>query len=302
MSGPRNARTTSKGRTYIHPRTGETAWSVTTLLQGCPKPALVYWSAKVVAEFAVANRTTIDAMLGGVALRVPKDRKKGDGSEIGVVSDPDAVQAAVEYLKSAPWRDRDRKANVGTAVHQEIEAYILGTPRPEVAPELRPYLDAFHRFLTDYQPEFEMSEGTVWNRTESYAGTLDWIARITVRGVPVTILADTKTGKDIYPEVALQLALYRNAEFVLMPDGSEVPMPRVDGAVVLHLCPERPEGYRLIPVQTDEAVFRSALYVREVFRWIDEAQKGVLGLPAAGPDTLAWTFVHAAGDVIEEAA
>lgn len=299
MSTPRHARSTSRGRTYVHPRTGETAWSVTTLLQGCPKPALPYWSAKVAAEWAVANNRVITGLLSAVSIRVPKDRKSGD--PIGVVSDPDAVAAAVDMIKSAPWRDRDRKANIGTAVHHEIEAYILGAPRPDVAPELRPHMDAFHRFLDEWHPEFLMSEGTVWSRTESYAGTLDWIARITTAAGVLTVLGDTKTGRDIYPDTALQCALYRHAEFVLLPDGTEVPMPATDGAVVLHITPESDPPYRLIPVQSDEAVYRAALYVREVFRWIDETSKGAIGMPAAGPDTLAWTFVQRA-DATEEAA
>jgi hypothetical protein len=87
-------------------------------------------------------------------------------------------------------------------------------------------------------------------------------------------LLDMKTGKGVYPEVALQLAAYRNAEFIGLADGSEAEMPDVDACAVLHL-PEA-GGYELVDVRADADVFRTFLYVREVFRWQNEASKSVI--------------------------
>lgn len=277
MSGPKLARSTTKGRTYQHPVTGETAWSVTTIMDaGLPKPALVGWAARMVAEYAVANRARLDALLGGVRL-------VRDGDDRLVVSDPNAVDAAVDWLKGAPYRDKDRKANIGTAIHARIEARILGTPMPEPADELRPRLAHFEAFERAFKPEWLMSEATVWNRTESYAGTLDWIARI---GRTV-VLGDTKSGKDVYPEVAIQLAAYQRAEFVLLPDGTEEPMPETQGACVLHLTDD---GYRLVPVHVTDDTYRTFLHCREMFRWKDEYAKRSLGMDLHGPDGIDFTF------------
>jgi hypothetical protein len=85
-----------------------------------------------------------------------------------------------------------------------------------------------------------------------------------------------KSGKGVYEEVALQLAMYRHAEFIGLPDGSEAQMPQVDGACALHL---RDDGYDLIDVQADEEVFRFALHVREVYRWETDVKKHVLRGP-----------------------
>jgi hypothetical protein len=279
VTRPAAARQTSRGRTYQHPRTGETAWSVTTILQAIPKPALVSWSAREVAEFAVANHKQLYAMLNGVRLQ-----RSSEGVLLGTISDPDAVEAAVDYLKGAPWRKKESAAKLGSEIHAEIEAYILGRPRPEPPLLIRPLVEGFRKFLAEWQPEFLMSEGTVWNRTESYAGTLDWIAKIAGR----TVVGDTKTGKDVYPEGALQLTAYRRAEFVLLPDASEAPMPATDGAVVLHLMAEG--TYRLIPVLSDDDCWYAFRIAREMFRFTEELSKRVIGFPMAGPDSIDWTF------------
>jgi hypothetical protein len=133
-------------------------------------------------------------------------------------------------------------------------------------------MEQFLNFLADFQPIYEATEASVYNRTERYAGTLDAIATIQGR----KLVLDAKTGKAVYPEVALQLAAYRYAEFMGLPDGSEETMREVDGAAALHLADD---GYELIDVQADESVFRSFLYVREVFRFQEEQSKAVLRGP-----------------------
>src|SRR5262249_28914527 len=88
------------------------------------------------------------------------------------------------------------------------------------------------------------------------------------------LLLDTKTGKGVYPEVALQLAAYRYAEFIGLPDGSEAKMPTVDGCAVVHL-PEA-GGYQLLEVRADPEGFTGFLYVRECFRFQEEMSKTVV--------------------------
>lgn len=272
-AGPKNARQTSSGRLYEwrSPTAGigeppERFWSVTTILKGgLPSPALTAWGMKAVAEYAVANHRQLSSMLETVRVR-------RTGDEMLLVTDPDAVQAAIDWLKGSPYRERDRKADIGTAVHLAAEAHILGKPWPTPADDVAPYVEQFRRFVDDFAPVFELAEASVYNRSEAYAGTLDAIAVIPDRG---RALIDFKTtGKGVYPEHALQLAMYRYAEFIGLPDGTEAPMPTVDGCAVLWLAPDR---YELVPVVADEAVFTAAKYVRETFRWQEELSKGVVG-------------------------
>jgi hypothetical protein len=130
----------------------------------------------------------------------------------------------------------------------------------------------FDRFLNTYEPTFEvgMAEASVFNRAQRYAGTLDALGSIDGR----RLLFDWKSGKSVYPEVALQLAAYRHAEFIGMPDGSEFPMPAVDGAVVLHLPPDG--NAVLQEVDCGDEVFTMFQFVREVYRWSQVVSKNVL--------------------------
>ena len=281
-AGPKSARTVSRGRIYTI--NGLNLWSVTTIIgNGLPKPAIAGWQARTIAEFAVANHKQLAGMLAGVRIR----RVEGD-DQVYVVSDPDKIDAAVEYLKGSPWRESKRKMDVGSAVHHEAEAYVLGVPRPEPEGIVAPFLDSFRHFLEDFQPEILASEATVYSPKESYAGTLDLIAGIGGR----RILIDYKTGKDIYADVALQLAAYKNAEYVLLPDGTSEPMIAVDGAAALHLRefdPAVPDdrGYSLIPVDVGQDVWDAFRYVREVMRWMEETSKGVLSQAMTTPEALA---------------
>lgn len=259
MTPPRNSKTTGGKRLYSW--RNESYWSVTTIIgSGLPKPALLPWGIKSVAEGAVTKRSVLTEMLA--ACDTPTECTKGNFC--------DACDQTIRWLKSTPYAHRDKAADLGTYVHDAAEAYVLKKPFPAWPVLVKPRMDAFVQFLADYSPVYEATEASVYNRSEKYAGTLDAIATIGGR----KILLDTKTGKGVYPEVGLQLAAYRHAEFIGLPDGSEAPMPPVDGAAVLHL-PES-GGYQLLEVRADQTVFTAFLYVRECFRFQEELSKGVI--------------------------
>lgn len=253
MTSPKNA-TTGRGGQRFYSWRNENYWSVTTIIGGgVPKPALLPWGIKMVAEAAVAMCDSLPAM-------VARDRDE-----------------AIRYLKGSPYAKRDAAGDLGTEIHKAVEAHSLGKPMPPWSPLVQPYMEGFEKFLSDFAPvAFTATEASVYNRAERYAGTLDSIATLTLplRDEPGAFVLDVKSGKGMYPEVGLQLAAYRNAEFIGLPDGSEAAMPETEGALGLHLTPL---GYRLIEVRADDEVFRAFLYAREVFRWQQETSKTVLG-------------------------
>lgn len=250
---PRNARSSGSKRYYDW--RGERFWSVTTILSGgVPKPALLPWGIKSVAEGAV------EAVRSGALVPMVEQDE----------------MAAVQFLKGLPYAKRDRAANLGTEIHQAIEILAQGKPWPDWPLPIRPHMERFREFVDAFRPEWLASEASVYNRSQAYAGTLDAIVKIGDR----TLLLDVKTGKAIYPEVALQLAAYRHAEFIGLPDGNEEQMPAVEGAVALHLTDQ---GYSLIEVETSERVFNAFLYAREVFRWQEETSKGVIAKEPVAP-------------------
>ena len=215
--------------------------SVTTILsKGIPKPGLVPWASRLVAEAAIDR---IEVWAG-----MPDDE-------------------AIAYLKGVPDEKRNTSAVLGNVIHAAADSHSNDREHKEISPEAQGYVNNFVNFREDWNPKYLYTEQAVFNLTHGYAGTLDSVARI---GRTIWIL-DTKTGNRVYPEVALQLAAYANAEFVGKNDGTEEPMPLIKKGGVLHLLPEPtedfPRGYRFIPVRIDEEVFEAFLSVKDVFHW-----------------------------------
>jgi len=254
VNGPANATTTDTGRTYTWPTTGEVFDSVTTVIKyGTPTGfGLIKWFKKVNVEFAV-NHTD---------LWLPIVEKAGP-------------EAAIDLIMGEADRQRDFASVRGTDVHEWAEKVVLGTAVGEAPLLIRPYIESFTRFLREWRPVYEATEATVYSRAHGYAGTLDWIARIPGHGL---VLGDIKTkpdGKTLYGDaIGLQLAAYRYADFIGLPDGTEAPVPEVDVCLALVI---KPSSYELIPVRAEPDVFRSFLYVAEVRRYCDSTSRTILG-------------------------
>jgi hypothetical protein len=243
VSGPAvNTIKRDGSRYYVHPLGGKKAVGVTSVVGMLPKPFLQYWAAKVVAQAAVAEVGTVVTL---------------------AMKDPDG---AVDWLKGAPRRDTNQAAVKGTDVHELVESIARGEATPRrLHPELRAYGDGFRALCDQLEPTFLHLETTVHHARLGYMGTADWWATIDAghfdrdhKGEPLTILGDNKTTRSgVHAEVAIQLAAYANAEVLLQPPASlvdpwtEVPAPKVDGAVVFHL---RPEGAKAVPIAVHAAL------------------------------------------------
>lgn len=239
----------SGSRFYVSPTTGDKVPGVTSVVGMLPKDFLKFWAAKLVAETAVDS-------LGEVVSIAMRDRV-----------------AAVDFLKRAPQRNTGKAADVGTEVHDLFERVSRGEPVGRVHPELAVYLGHFEEFLAEFDPEFIHVEQTVWSDSHRYAGSFDAILGVG----DDRLIVDYKTTKSgVHEEVALQLAAYRYADFLLDPDGTETPIPELTGGAVLHV---RPEGWSLVPVRCDEEVFEAFLHLREIFEWEKSTKATVLGNP-----------------------
>jgi len=223
----------------------ERAWSVTTLLQGEPKPALPYWSVKEGANFAVDN-------IAEIASLAKTDR-----------------DAAVDLIKRAPWRKRDKAADIGSTLHHVIEARTLGSD-PTVPADVAPYIEQFDDWCSVFKPEWEALEVVIWNPDESYAGRLDAIANLG-RMDGKRYLLDWKSGSGTYPSYALQANLYARAPLIFDDrTGVEAPMPDIDGAAIVRISPD---GWTFTEVNLSEDIYRAGLYCREMYRWMNETSK-----------------------------
>jgi hypothetical protein len=202
-----------KGRHYEDPRTGELLPSVTNVIGALNKPALPRWAAKVVAEQAVA-------LAGSLAQLDPAE--------------------AIDLLKGSPWRSSSRAADRGTTIHERLEQLTLGRePDTELTGEALEFKGGIDAFLKAHDVRPWHTEVTMFG--DGYAGTADFLG--TIDDVPV--IMDYKTGKDLYPEVALQLSALRYAD-VMVVDGEVRDVPPTDHGVAVLITRS---GYKIAKVE-----------------------------------------------------
>lgn len=215
---------TARGHKYT--LDGKPVLGVTTLLsKGLPKPALTYWSAKMVAEFVADQPEKVDVL-----------REMGRGPMVAA-------------LKGVPWQKRDEAAVRGTDVHALAEQIIHGR-EVDVPTHLVDHVDGYVRWLDAFQVEPVLTEFVVANRTVRYAGTGDAIVRIGGE----TLCLDWKTSTNVYGETALQTSAYACAEFYLDDNGHEQSVPEVDGIGVVHITAagSRFHRFRDLPTAWDD--------------------------------------------------
>jgi hypothetical protein len=177
-------------------------------------------------------------------------------------------------VKGAPHRGDTQKniaSKIGDIVHGWIDNHIHGdevNPRVyidintgeelEAPTTARHMWSSFLDFENFYHPKWFMSEFTVWSDSVGYAGTMDWAAWIN----DSLILADNKSGKGVYPDMALQLSAGAFADFIIDADEKEVAMPKFDRAGVLHI---RPRFWEFVPVVNLEEWFSAFKALKLVF-------------------------------------
>lgn len=227
---------------------------VTTLIKGgLPAPALVYWSAKSVAEWVADHPDECESL-----------RSMGR-------------YKMVAALKETPWETRDTAAVRGTEVHVLAEKLIKGE-EVEIPPHLTGHVDGYVRYLDTFEPTPILTEKSCANRQHRYAGRFDLIAEID----GTVWMLDNKTSRAIYGDNALQVDAYRNAEFYVEDDDpdTEIPMPEgIERLGILHI---REDGTDLIPVDSTGQPFRTFLHCAWVAKQKD-AIKGFIGDPIPAP-------------------
>lgn len=238
------------GQNHRYTIDGRKAGGVTTLIKkGLPAPALMYWSAKMVAEF-VADADP--ELLASMRQSLGRD-------------------GLVNALKAVPWDRRDKAAVRGTQVHALAEKLITGEP-VDVPDELAGHVESCVKFLDEWQPSPVLVESVIANRRWSYAGTLDLVADLC--GDRRALMDYKTTASGIWPETALQLAAYRHADVYLDDDGNEQSMAAV-GINCAYAVWLRADGYDVIPVDTSVDVFRAFCHVRNVAMIADQMKAWV---------------------------
>src|SRR5664280_195191 len=222
--------------------------SVTTVIGVIDKSGpLVGWAKREVSNAALRNLDVLTKMV--------------------VTAGP---ESAARWLATIPDYQRDAAADIGTRIHRLVEQLARGA-EPDVTAEEAPFVDGYRRFLAAFRPRFLAVEEMVCSLRHRYAGTLDAIAII---GGETWIL-DVKTGSGIYPETALQLAGYANADFIGRPGTPRrFRLPRASRFGVIHV---RPEGARLVEYHVDRGTFAAFLEARRLYEWQQGPAKTAVG-------------------------
>lgn len=216
--------------------------SVTTLLGQLDKPALKRWAAQTAADFAADHWDELAAL-------TPTARAK--------------------QIAAAPWQDRDRAAASGTAIHAMAEQMLAGQA-VEVPAELVGKVEAVARWLERNDVAGALSEARVWSEPDDdmglvgYAGTADLMATHARYG---RLLLDWKTGKGVWPEMAVQLAGYADADWVVV-DGDDMRLGPIDTWAIAHVTPA---GLDLHVVDAESKRLASARFeLLRMLRAVDE--------------------------------
>ncbi|GAA2630038.1 hypothetical protein [Streptomyces axinellae] len=236
---------------------GRRVTGVTTLINGgLPKPKLVDWAAREVAEYVADNWADVES-------------HRDAGRE-----------QLVDHLKTRHQKARDTAAVRGTSIHAYAEQLIAGE-EVEAPAELVGYIESCARFLDDWRIQPVIVERPLASRTWWYSGTPDVIGDVPDGR---RLITDWKTGRSgIWGETALQLAAYAKAEFYLDDDNIERPIPHVDAGLAVWL---RPDGYDTYLVEDLDGAFQVFKHVAHVAR-AARSLKDTFISPAL--DTPTWT-------------
>lgn len=213
------------GRAYKHPfRLGSDdkplqSPSVTTVLKLVDKgDAIVQWAVNQTVDWIAENQSLI------------------------YTKSPESVRQWGKYR----WKDaRDIRAEVGTGIHETIEAIHTGSWNfPELDDEQRLIMDQWALMNERYKFTPKKTEFTVWypHDGQDYAGTADgyWDIEDTQTGeFWEDVLIDLKTSKNTWPEHWMQLSALRRAGLAMVKqdDGTwiEEEFSRTGPLAIIHL-------------------------------------------------------------------
>lgn len=184
---------------------GEIIPGVTSILDVLSKPALIWWSANVAADYFREN------IKPGVAL------------------DELQIESIWQRAKKAHTQKKSDAASLGSLVHQFAEDYInKKTPTLPVNEQARGSVERFLNWGKDNNVEFLLAEQPIFSRRHRYAGTTDFICRMNGE----LWLGDIKTSNSYRSTYASQCSAYLQARV------EEFPEEVYSGAIIVRVGKE----------------------------------------------------------------
>lgn len=247
--------------------------SSSTCLAYLDRPGINGWKFKAIAKGVAENETLQTLARNGKEWKAAMeaiDAQPKDASEIGT-----AVHSAVELWLTDNTEGLEHLFRELSACEDEI---------PDFAAIVSDHLDRFIEAVRDFQIRPLYVEQSLCHIQAHYAGTADGAGWL-VDPEHVCDLAhiwDVKTGKAVYPEVALQMSSYARATHLIRFDHetqtniivgpNDGICPSVGYAISLHV-----DRCEIFPVRLTDA-FVAFVASRDVTRW-KEIEGGAIGKP-----------------------
>ena len=239
------------GRGHSYWIDGDKVPGITSVLgDGYPKPALVNWAADTTAGYAVDHWDDLAEL---------------------------PISKRLAEISRARWQASDEAKLRGTAVHSYAEQLAAGTEL-EIPDEYVGHVDAYLKFVHDWQPAELLVEQPVFSRRWRYAGTPDLVA--TLADGRSWLLDWKTTAKGVFLDHVRLLAAARYAEYTLDDQGNETPLPPIEATGIVWL---RADGYDLIPVEANEQAHRLFLYVLAISRFVGDRDAWIGDTLLPGP-------------------
>ncbi|MFW0183802.1 hypothetical protein ACN082_09930 [Rothia sp. CCM 9417] len=233
---------------------GRSVTGVTTLLGGgVPKPALMGWHARMVAEYVEANPLEIERLRGE-----PTPTEKN----------PHGRSALVQALCKVPEGLRDSAGERGTLIHDLGQRYLEGA-EVVIPPLYEPEVMGLVALIEALELTPLIVEKSLANRSHWYAGRVDFIGTSPYLNDGQPVLIDWKTSNGVYGETALQAAAYAKAEFWVedYDPHTEHPLPEITATYVAHIRPGFTELHPLAESAEEiDAHFLQFQYAAEIAR------------------------------------
>ena len=207
---------------------GKPVPGATTLIgNGIPKPALMPWACKLIAEWVDENPMEIE-------------RLRGSAGRYDLIN----------TIKGLPNQKRDKAALRGTEIHDLGERYVQGE-EIDVPAEHEAEVMGLAKFIEDLKLAPLIVEQSLGNRKHWYSGRVDFIGTSPYLNNGEPVIIDWKTSNNVYGDTALQCAAYAKAEFWVTDNDpfTEMPMPDIAATYVAHITAE---GVKLHPLAKNQ--------------------------------------------------
>lgn len=155
-----------------------------------------------------------------------------------------------------------------SVVTQELVAkYTAAVPIPD-SDRAKSCCGAAVEWLINVKFTPILSESKVMSREHNFAGTLDWLARVTINDKELLVLGDFKTSNSLHNEYRMQLSAYRAALTEEHPEYSDI-----EGLILLRLGKE--DGSfeaKFIPGEDYEADLNGFLGALATYNWFKQLE------------------------------